>query len=166
MHLSARIVGIARTAALVASAGAAIYGALGVLQSLSLYQGARTLWNVNLWSAVVLAAVLFAALLIWPGAVFGSSKAALPKRVVFWLSVAVLATWPLVRELAAVDACLDSGGSYDAVLRVCSMSASFPFIPLYRTHGFFMVAATLATLLAALSYLWSRSQRSALPSAA
>ncbi|WP_201496042.1 hypothetical protein [Rubrivivax sp. A210] len=92
MYRSARILKIARTAALLASGAAAIFGALGVLQSLSLYQGARALWNVNLWSALVLVAVLTAVLLIWPGAVFGSAKAPLPKRIVLWLSIAALAT--------------------------------------------------------------------------
>jgi len=166
MYRSAIIVGIVKAAALVGSGAAAIYGGLGVLQALSLYQGSRALWNVNLWSTLVLVGLVTAALVVWPGIVFGKARAGFPRSTAFWLLAAALAAWPLAKEFVAIDACLDAGGSYDSVHAQCSMSTSHPLIPLHRTHGFFIVAAAVAALFAALSFLSSKLRSAAPHSAA
>jgi hypothetical protein len=158
----ASIAGIAKVAALAAGCAAAIYGALGILQALSLYQGARALWNVNQWSVLVLVGLITSALAVWPGMVFGNARAGLPRSTAFWLLTATLALWPLVKAFVAIDACLDAGGSYDSVRAQCSMKTSHPFIPLHQTHGFFIFTTVIAALLAALSFLSSRV-RSAAP---
>ena len=53
MPLPATTVKATKAVALLVCGAAAIYGALGVLQAASLYQGSRALWNVNLWTSLV-----------------------------------------------------------------------------------------------------------------
>jgi hypothetical protein len=163
---SARIAVIAKAVVLLASGAAAIYGALGVLQALSLYQGSQALWNVNVWSSLVLLALITAALVIWPAIVLIKPKKGLPRGTAFWLLIAVFAAWPLAKELLAIDACLDVGGSYDSVRAQCSMLVSYPYTPLYRTRGFFIFASAIAALLAALSFVSSKLMPPATQSAA
>jgi len=124
-----------------------VYCALGVLQALSLFQGERALWNVNLWSSGALVALVLACLLALP-------SGALPERSIISLAapwvlfgLAAVAAWLVASHLLAVDQCLDRGGSFNYLSATCSNGSSLPFLPIYRTHGFPLVAAGVFFLL-------------------
>jgi hypothetical protein len=138
---------------------ASIYAVLGVLQALSLYQGERALWNVNLWASLALVAGVMA----WqvaPKAAL-TSRMSTWRRVIPWLQagLALYFAWQVLRHLVAVDACLDHGGSFDYLAGVCNMQESMPYVPLHRTHGFPIVATLVLGLLAVRRYLHLRNAR-------
>jgi len=125
----------------------AIYCALGVLQALSLLQGERALWNVNLRSSGAFVAVVLACLLALPSG--GLPERSIISLTVPWLffGLAAVAAWLVASHLLAVDHCLDRGGSFNYLSASCSNGPSLPSVPLYRTHGFPLVAAGVFLLL-------------------
>jgi hypothetical protein len=166
MPLPATTVKAMKAVALFICGGAGIFGVLGVLQAASLYQGSRALWNANLWSTLVFIALVAAGLIAWPGIVLSEPRATLPRSTYFWLAVAAFATWPLIKQFVAIDACLDAGGSYDSIQGQCSMNTSHPYVPTYRTHGLFMGIAAISSILACLSYVSAKRTRRPSQSAA
>ncbi len=138
---------------------ASIYAVLGVLQALSLFQGERALWNLNLWASLA----LVAGVLAWQVAPKAEPPSPLstPGRVMPWLQggLALYFAWQVLRHLAAVDACLDHGGSFDYLAGACNMQESLPYVPLHKTHGFPIVAAFVLGFLAVRGYLRLRNAR-------
>jgi hypothetical protein len=62
-----------------------------------------------------------------------------------------------LRETAAVDACLDQGGSYDYKAGECDMAASHAYEPFMERHGV-LIGATLFALMGAGVAVWLRSR--------
>lgn len=122
------------------------YGLAGVLQTASIHQGERQLWNANYWLSLALLAATGAALLL--------ARSPAPDRFVLrampWVhaGLAGFFAWQVLQHLLAVDRCLDLGGSFDSLKAVCDMGSTHAFIPLLRSHGFPLLAATVFTLLA------------------
>ena len=60
------------------------------------------------------------------------------RSITVLLFVAAVVSAPLVvtfvRELSAVDACLDAGGSFDYVRMACDHAANHPFVPFTARH--------------------------------
>jgi len=134
----------------------AIYSALGVLQALSISQGKRVIWNINLWLSGWLLATVFA-WLVAPIHLRPSQRGSIARRVVPWahFAIATAAAWSILRHLLAVDACLDRGGSYNYLVSSCSLVETSSFMPLYQSHGFPIVASIVFGLLG-LRSLWLR----------
>jgi hypothetical protein len=104
---------------------------------------------------LVVVSLTLAAVLAWPGMVLISPQRLRPKRLYLWLLVLALAVWSLIRHVVRVDSCLDSGGSYDYILSQCDMNTSHPYLPMFRTHGVFMVIALTAAVMACVTHFSS-----------
>jgi hypothetical protein len=113
------------------------YGLGGVLQAASLFVGARALRNANLWGSVALIAFLGSLVCFWfAKRHIGTSSRVRLVVVAIALISAVALVWPLAAEFAAVDACLDSGGSYNYLGSVCDLEQDHPYIPVFDRQGF------------------------------
>lgn len=44
------------------------------------------------------------------------------------IAAAIALAWPATSEFLAVDACLDAGGSFDAILGACDLKVSHPYV--------------------------------------
>lgn len=126
-----------------------IYGLLGVLQAASLFVGARALLNANLWGSVFLVG-LAASMACFVNA------SHIKKPVSSWLWPAtglvlvVFAVWfvlPVIRDLLAIDSCLDRGGSFDHVLSACDFSTNHPSISTFNRQGFRLTVFVVFSLL-------------------
>ena len=62
------------------------------------------------------------------------------------------------REFLLVDSCLDGGASFDYLRMVCDPEVGHAFVPYSQRHGGFMVATSLAILLAAAYLIITRSK--------
>ena len=138
---------------------ASLYAVLGALQALSLYQGERALWNLNLWASLALVAGVAAWQVAPRAAEFSQSSTR--RRFMPWLQagLAFYFAWQVLSHLAAVDACLDHGGSFDYLAGACNMQESLPYVPLHKTHGFPIVATFVLGFFAVRGYLRLRNAR-------
>ena len=143
------------------------YSLGGVVQAASLFVGARALRNANFWGSISLVAFLGSRICFWRGAtkVWGRSS----PRIFVGTAAAILAAalvWPLASEFMAVDACLDSGGSYDYVLSTCDLQRDHPHLQLFERQGFRVVGSlalmAFAALLVAPSWLGAGRRHKAL----
>ena len=145
---------------------ASLYSVLGVLQALSLFQGERALWNVNLWASLALLAGVAA----WQFAPKSAQSSRLSRLelAIPWLQVALALyfVWQVASHLASVDACLDHGGSFDYLSGACNTQGALPFLPLHKTHGFAIVAALVFGFLAIRGFRRLRNARHRAESAA
>jgi len=57
------------------------------------------------------------------------------------LVIAAAVAWPFVAELAAVDRCLDAGGSFDYNVGQCDFKASHPSVGIWERHGLSLLVA-------------------------
>ena len=65
-----------------------------------------------------------------------------------------------VREWFQVDACLDSGGSFNYTTMTCDLALSHPYIPFPGRHKVFTILVLIAACLALLVAWSGRSQSS------
>jgi len=72
------------------------------------------------------------------------------------LAIALLLAWPQAQQFLAVDACLDSGGSYNYAVGVCDHQASHPYIETAGSWSLWFAAAlvVLAALAPPLIIRW------------
>jgi hypothetical protein len=123
------------------------YGLGGVLQAASLFEGARALRNANLWGSIALVAFLGALICFW----FAKRRIGVSSRarlVVGGIAVvsAVALLWPHAAEFAAVDACLDGGGSFDYTRSVCDREQNHSYVAVFERQGF-RIAGSLALVI-------------------
>jgi len=123
------------------------YGLGGVLQAASLFVGARSLRNANLWGSVSLVAFLGSLVCFW----FAKRRIGVSSRtrfVVGGIAVvsAVALLWPLATEFMAVDACLDGSGSFDYTRSVCDHEQNHSYVPVFERQGF-RIAGSLALVI-------------------
>jgi hypothetical protein len=145
----------------------AIYSALGVLQALSISEGARAIWNINFWASGALLATVVA-WLVAPIRSRSPKRGSIAQRVAPWahFAIAAAAAWPILKHLLAVDECLDRGGSYNYLVSSCSLVETTTFMPLHQSHGFPIVAFIVFGLLGLRSLRVSAAVKSRTASAA
>ncbi|ROZ63875.1 hypothetical protein EEB15_29265 [Ramlibacter sp. WS9] len=123
-----------------------LYGLMGFFQGIMLFTGERALKNANLWGSVFLLASAAAVRLFLPTRASGSPSSprlVMARRVVGALVVA-LGLWillPVLRDMVAIDSCLDKGGSFDHVRSTCDFEQSHVSLSLFERQGFRLVAA-------------------------
>jgi len=71
---------------------------------------------------------------------------------------AVMLVGLYVREWFQVDACLDSGGSFNYTTMTCDLAVSHPYIPFLARHRAFTILVVLSVCLALLTAWLGRSQ--------
>jgi hypothetical protein len=141
-----------------------LYGLLGFFQGIMLYTGARALKNANLWGSVFLAASTASVFSFWAVRVAGapSPRYLLTCRALSGISFAA-AVWillPVLRDLIAIDHCLDAGGSFNYVQSVCDFKQSHTTLSLFERQGFRIVAALVFALPALLTLVkWMQRRK-------
>jgi hypothetical protein len=90
-----------------------------------------------------------------------SREFVLKRRAAVWLVVLSLIVPAVVylRELLAVDTCLDRGGSFDYSAGRCDFNQNHPFVPFHERHGILLGGSGTALLIGAATAARSRRQR-------
>jgi hypothetical protein len=136
----------------------ALYGLLGFFQGAMLFTGIRALRNSNIWGSVFLVGAGLSILCLKTALRRALSppsnwrRSAL--RLLFLGACALLtfgALWQLVDDYAALDSCLDRGGSFEYVRSVCDFSSSHPVMSVIAWRGAFITAVLVFGLPVALA---------------
>lgn len=137
------------------------YALMGVFQAAMLFTGARALSNFNFWASVsFLAYTVSVAMLSRPWRLLHRiSVSVLIAGAIGFLAAGFLLVHPVVAEFAAVDACLDAGGSYDYVRSTCDYSQNHPLIRIGWRSGF-RITLCLACAAVAAAIAWHCTRRS------
>jgi hypothetical protein len=146
MHFSSK-----RRAVFLTGAGVfllvALYGLLGFFQAAMLFTGIRALRNSNIWASVFLVGAGLSILCLQAARKRASPLPNWRRNVLrlFFLSVCALlsagALWRLADDYAALDSCLDRGGSFEYVRSVCDFSFNHPAVSVFSWRGVFITAA-------------------------
>jgi hypothetical protein len=128
---------------------AALYGLLGFFQAAMLFTGIRALKNSNIWASVFLvgaALSLFCLRALRPQVPPSHRTRATVLRLVFLVACGLLsvsALWRVAADYAALDSCLDLGGSFNYVRSVCDFSLAHPAVSIFSWRGVFITAAVV-----------------------
>jgi hypothetical protein len=125
----------------------ALYGLLGFFQAVMLFTGIRALRNSNIWASVFLVGAGLSVLCLQIARRQSSPPRNSRRNILRFLLLGVCtllsvgALWRLADDYAALDSCLDRGGSFEYVRSVCDFSSNHPAVSIFSWRGVFITAA-------------------------
>ncbi|MGE0332409.1 MAG: hypothetical protein AB7P37_17155 [Ramlibacter sp.] len=124
---------------------------MGFFQAVMLFAGERALKNSNIWSSVFLVCIAVSAFC------FEASRPRPAVRSAYWrvlrafligvsLLLSAAAAWRVASDYMTLDACLDTGGSFNYVRSVCDLTGSHASMSVFAWRGFFLTASVVFAL--------------------